>query len=126
MTAVNRRTIRIALLVLLLATGLYPAPAHAANVFTKLGRGVANTATGWVELPASIGEKKREGTAVLWLVTGTVEGLIKAVTRTFYGVWDIVSCPIPPYDGPLLDPPTLATMDAWPPTYVFRVRQRMV
>lgn len=98
-----------AVLASLLLASVNPAPAQAANLFHKFGRGVTNTATGWYELPASIGHAKREGTVVLWLVTGTVEGLVKGMTRTLVGIWDMVTFPIPPYDSALLDPPTLIT-----------------
>lgn len=103
------RTIAAALLTLLLLAGQNPPPADAAYLFTKLGRGAVNTTTGWLELPASIGREKREGTAVLWLVTGTAEGLIKGMTRTLVGIWDLLTFPIPPYDSALLDPETLIT-----------------
>lgn len=99
--------VAVALLTLSLGAGLLPAPAQAANPFTKLGRGVVNTCTGWFELPASIGREKREGTVILWLVTGTVEGLVQGMTRTLVGIWDMVTFPIPPYDSALMDPETL-------------------
>lgn len=86
-----------------------PVPAHAANAVTKLGRGIVNTGTGWLEVPVRIGDAKQDGTAVLWLVTGAFEGIAYGLTRTFYGIWDIVSFPIPPYDRPVLDPETLIT-----------------
>ena len=37
-----------------------PAPAQAATPFTKLGRGVVNTGSGWLELPTCIGRSARE------------------------------------------------------------------
>lgn len=105
----RQRKVAAAALASLLLASVNPAPAQAANLFHKLGRGVTNTATGWLELPASIGNAKREGTVALWLVTGAVEGLVKGMTRTLVGIWDMVTFPIPPYDSALLDPPTLIT-----------------
>ena len=91
----RRRTLCLALLTSILLAGLAPAPAHAADVFTKLSRGAVNTATGWLEIPTQMGRAKKD-TQVLWVVTGFGEGLIRGMTRTLVGVWDLITFPIPP------------------------------
>ncbi len=71
-------------------------PAHAKdNPATKLGRGLANFLTGWVEIPAEIGrqvEKKGEFAAIF---VGPVLGFCKAIGRTAVGVYDALTFPIP-------------------------------
>lgn len=104
----RRRTFCLALLASILLAGLNPAPAHAANFFTKLSRGAVNTATGWLEVPTQIGKAKKD-TQVLWLFTGFGEGLIYGMTRTLVGIWDVVTFAIPPYDSVLIEPETLIT-----------------
>lgn len=94
--------------ILLLLAGVGPAPADAADAFTKLSRGAVNTATGWLEVPTGIGEAKKDS-QVLWVVTGFSEGLIRGMTRTLTGIWDVVTFPLPPYDSVLMEPETLIT-----------------
>ncbi len=65
------------------------------KMFHKLGRGVVNIFTGWLEIPKQ--------TAIEWRrtdpFTGTVLGLVKGtwlgVARTFAGVYEVVSFPFP-------------------------------
>ena len=100
------RTVRLIALTALLFALQLPSPAHAAgpNALKKLGRGVINTATGWVELPVQIIQSKRDDSAALWVATGACKGVSLAVARTLYGVWDIATFPFSPYDRPLMDP----------------------
>ena len=103
----RHRVIPLPAAAILALTLFSPAPASAATIGTKLGRGLANTLTGWVEIPAHIGAAKRDDTAVLRFVTGTFEGIEKGLTRTLLGIWDLISFPVPPYDRPVLDPEIL-------------------
>lgn len=105
----RRRTLAPAVLAFALLTGLYPAPAHAANLFGKFGRGIVNTTTGWVEIPLEISaaKKRDDETAVLWFFAGMTEGIVQGGKRTLFGLWDLVTFPVPPYDRPVLEPETL-------------------
>lgn len=65
------------------------------NPATKLGRGVANLLTGWVEVPAEISrqlEKKGELAAIF---VGPILGLCKAFGRTAVGAYDAFTFPFP-------------------------------
>lgn len=102
-----RRSISVFLVLLFL--GLPASPALAGgNPGVKLTRGIVNLATGWLEIPAQAAEqKKRDDTAVWWLVHGLVRGVMIGTGRTLYGAYDIITFPIAPYDAPMMDPDTL-------------------
>ena len=87
--------------------GLMPAPALAVNPATKLVRGVVNTSTGWLEIPSQMAERQDDGTVMMWAVHGFVYGTIMGLTRTLYGLYDVITFPVGPYDAPLMDPDTL-------------------
>lgn len=73
-------------------------PAH------KFGRGLANAATGWVELPRQIYLVSSETDPLTGLIYGTIKGVSYSVLRTGSGAYDVASFVIPPYDRPLLNP----------------------
>jgi putative exosortase-associated protein (TIGR04073 family) len=71
-----------------------------ANTEKKLGRGMSNMAE-----PFRLGEMRRsiEQTALFeqpggHYATGFVRGLSKTLARTGVGVYEVVTCPFPPYD----------------------------
>ena len=115
----SRRVIGSTLAALLLSGLLLPAAAFASgeggNPGVKLARGITNLATGWMEIPVQMAEqKKTDTTAVLWAVHGFIRGLGIGGARTLYGVWDIVTFPLAPYDAPVMDPDTLIKPKAKP------------
>lgn len=83
------------------------APALAVNPAAKLTRGIVNASTGWLEVPNQMAQRKDDGTVVMWTVHGLVHGLAIGLARTCYGFYDIITCPIGPYDAPMTDPDTL-------------------
>ena len=72
----------------------------------KLGRGLANTATGVLELPIKMIHVGREDGPIAGATLGTLKGLKAAVIRTWAGVVDAVTFPIGwPNDGhPMVSP----------------------
>ena len=72
------------------------------NLEQKLGAGLLNTATGWVELAKTpIAISKKEG--IGWgLTLGPVMGVVNAVGRTSCGVFDVVTFILP--TKPLIEP----------------------
>lgn len=84
-------------------------PTYAANAGSKLRRGLANFATGWVEIPIAMDKAIKESNPVFGIVVGLVKGTAKAVGRTASGVFDTVTFPIPPYDKTWLDPEFIGT-----------------
>ncbi len=81
---------------------------YATGATTKLGRGVVNTATGWVEVPkqAAIGARQA---GLPGLIGGTVKGVGMGVARTVVGGFEIVTfwAPVPDRFAPVMNPPTV-------------------
>jgi putative exosortase-associated protein (TIGR04073 family) len=69
--------------------------AYAGGAFDKLGRGVSNTATGWIEAFNSVGEEWNENHNVADSLGKIPEGLLKAGLRTVAGIYEIVTFPLP-------------------------------
>lgn len=75
-------------------------------VVTKLFRGIANTATGWMEIPKQISQtwqKQGPGVGISW---GLVKGVGWAVARSVGGAYEIVTFafPIPEGYKPIMQP----------------------
>lgn len=84
------------------------------KIFHKLGRGIVNVLTGWVEIPKNIAHEWRETEPF----TGTIIGLIKGIgwtfARTFAGVYEIISFPFPvPRDYQPLMRPEFVLPSVW-------------
>jgi len=65
------------------------------KIFTKLGRGVVNVLTGWVEVPRNIAKEWRRTDPFTGTVIGLFRGFGWAVARTFAGFYEIISFPFP-------------------------------
>ncbi len=78
----------------------------AQDPFTKLGRGVANTLTGWVELPKNIYSASVSDNAFAGITLGLARGAGMTIVRTGAGLYEIVTFPFPlPQDyRPILEP----------------------
>lgn len=78
----------------------------AEDAFTKLGRGVANALTGWVELPKTIYSTSVEQNALTGMTLGLAKGAGMALVRTGSGIYEIATFPFPlPEDyRPILEP----------------------
>lgn len=79
-------------------------PSYAANAGEKLRRGLANFATGWVEIPTEMSKSIKESNPAFGIIVGTVKGTAKGLVRTAAGVYDTVTFPIPPYDKTWVNP----------------------
>ncbi len=80
---------------------------YANDAFTKLGRGVANTLTGWVELPKNIYDTSvQENNAFAGMTLGLAKGAGMTIVRTGAGIYEIATFPFPlPEDyKPILEP----------------------
>ena len=72
----------------------------------KLGRGAANTALGWLELPngiSDVGEQHGIGAAATW---GVIHGAGRAVQRTAVGIFEVLTFPfgVPQDFEPMIEP----------------------
>ncbi len=104
------RTIGMILVVGLLFLGAAQ-PAHAeqetgALVVTKLFRGIANAATGWMEIfkqTSLTWQQSGPGVGMTW---GFIKGIGYAVARSVAGAYEIVTFPVPIPEGykPLMRP----------------------
>ena len=91
------------ILVLLMATS---SACFAQDAFTKLGRGVANTLTGWVELPKNVYDTSVQDNAFSGMTLGLAKGAGMTLVRTASGIFELVTFPFPlPEDyEPILEP----------------------
>lgn len=79
---------------------------YAGDPIEKLGRGITNTATAWLEIPKEIGRKVEKSSTLAGLVVGPLKGLAKAIGRTAIGVYDVVTflIPLPRRYEPVIEP----------------------
>ncbi len=67
----------------------------AGRIGHKLIRGVANTVTGWVEMPKQMYLKTTQGPPVIGTLQGIVEGVGLGFARTTAGLYEIATFPVP-------------------------------
>ena len=70
-------------------------PAFAQDPFTKLGRGVANALTGWVEITKSVYQTSVEQNPFAGVTVGLVKGAGAALHRTGAGLYEVATFPVP-------------------------------
>ena len=71
----------------------------AQNAIRKLGRGLANFTTGFLELPINIVDAAEEDGYIAAVTYGIVKGLAMSVLRTGIGMYETVTFLIPlPFD----------------------------
>jgi putative exosortase-associated protein (TIGR04073 family) len=75
-------------------------------MFHKLGRGLVNVLTGWIEIPKNVAKQWRETDPFTGLILGTIRGIGWGFGRTVAGVYEVVTFPFPiPRDyRPLMQP----------------------
>lgn len=72
---------------------------QASGAVTKLGRGIINTFTGWVEIPKRIYETSQtQGTAAGW-TWGLLRGVGHGFVRTAAGLYEFFTFPFPAPPG---------------------------
>jgi putative exosortase-associated protein (TIGR04073 family) len=72
----------------------------------KLGRGISNILTGWMEIPKEIAEAWRETDPFTGVIVGSIKGVGYFVVRFCAGFYEILTFPMPfPEDyGPIIEP----------------------
>lgn len=97
------RSVTVQAVVLFLAAS---SACYAQDAFTKLGRGVANTLTGWVELPKNVYDTSVEDNALTGMTLGLAKGAGMMLVRTGAGIFEIATFPFPLPENyePLLEP----------------------
>ncbi len=77
-------------------TVFWVSPAHANGAFSKLGRGITNIFTGWIEIFTTTNKHFREhDNDVLQGIYAIPEGIVRSVIRTSVGVYETLTFPIP-------------------------------
>lgn len=66
-----------------------------AHITRKFLRGCGNVAFGWCEIPRNIHIAIEDLDPLTGTIVGTVKGMGHAVVRTSWGVWEVVTFPIP-------------------------------
>ena len=92
-------------------------PGLAAQIGTKLARGLTNFGFGWVEIPKQIYLVGRDRGWLAGTFRGPAEGLGMFGARTIAGMYEIFSFPVPlpPHYQPLMQPEFVWQPDpAWP------------
>jgi putative exosortase-associated protein (TIGR04073 family) len=79
---------------------------YAQDAAKKLGRGLANILTGWIELPKNIYDTSVEDNPLSGMTIGLAKGVGMTIVRTGAGVYETVTFPFPIPEGyaPVLEP----------------------
>jgi putative exosortase-associated protein (TIGR04073 family) len=109
-------------LIMILATGMahgaagevYRQQSDASKMMHKLGRGITNILTCWVELPRNVAIEWEKTDPVTGLILGSVKGVGWTFTRLVTGAYDTLTFPfpVPANYEPMLDPEFVVT-DVW-------------
>jgi putative exosortase-associated protein (TIGR04073 family) len=76
-----------------------------ANWGTKLGNGLTNVLTSWMEVPKQIKDVSQENDDPIAGITyGTAKGIGLTAARIIVGVFDVITCPLAPFDEPMMEP----------------------
>ena len=89
------RKFLVVLVAVILISNLIITPCFAQDVLRKLGRGLANTLTGFVEIPKKVILISKNDNPLLGLTWGWVKGTAVGLLRTAAGVYETVTFPIP-------------------------------
>lgn len=68
---------------------------YGTQVADKFTRGLANTVTGWVEIPKNMVNVSKEQNIAVGLTWGLIKGCLHTVGRTVVGAFDLVTFFIP-------------------------------
>ena len=96
-------TILVLVVVGLLAVS---APSYAQSALNKLGRGIVNTFTGWLEVPKGVVDESKANNVFTGLTVGTIKGLGLGLVRTGAGIYETLTFPFPIPEGyePIVKP----------------------
>lgn len=70
------------------------ATAWAQDPIHKMGRGVVNVLTGWIEIPSRVHSGMRQDNATVGVARGVVDGVGMALLRVGVGLFEAVTFPI--------------------------------
>ncbi len=70
----------------------------------KLGRGIINMATFWMEIPAEVAKVSYEQDPAAGATVGVVNGVIISAIRGVTAIYDTATFPVPSYTKPIMKP----------------------
>ncbi|CAH9019120.1 exosortase system-associated protein, TIGR04073 family [Candidatus Nitrosacidococcus sp. I8] len=73
-------------------------PTYGANAGRKLGSGIINITTGWLEIPKSIVSTSHNDNIIVGVIWGFIKGIGNAIGRTLVGVGELTTFFIPTPD----------------------------
>jgi len=78
----------------------------AGDPIRKLGRGIANVATGWGEFPKEILQETERSGDIGGLLVAPFKGIAKFIGRTVIGVYEVITflIPLPRNYEPVIEP----------------------
>ncbi len=83
-------------LAVVLSVGLLATPhAWAQDPIHKMGRGLVNVLTGWIELPKQIHLGSQEDNPLMGLGRGLLKGASLTVLRSGVGIYEVLTFPLP-------------------------------
>jgi len=68
---------------------------YGSQVASKFGRGLANAATGWIELPKNVVNTSNQSNVAVGITWGVVKGVLYTVGRTVIGAAELATFFIP-------------------------------
>jgi putative exosortase-associated protein (TIGR04073 family) len=112
---IMKRIASLLLVAVLITT--FTTAGYAQTPQAKLGRGLANTLTGLLEVPLQTIRTCEADGAPKGLTIGLARGVVLGIYRTLVGIYEVVTFPIPaPADyRPITEPPTLLTSETLVP-----------
>lgn len=79
----------------MVGVSLWCAPAWAQDPIHKMGRGVVNVLTGWIELPKQVHQGTQEHNPVLGVGSGLLNGIRLTIVRSSVGIYEALTFPLP-------------------------------
>lgn len=106
-----KRALSLILAIVFITT--FASVGYAQNAPVKLGRGIINTLTGFLEVPLKVIRVSKNEGMPMGLSVGVLKGIGWGLYRTVVGVYEVITFPIPAPAGyePIMDPPHLFTND---------------
>lgn len=96
------------------AGDIYRDKSDVGKMFHKLGRGIVNVVTSWVEIPRHVADEWEQTDPATGIVLGTVKGVGWTVARALTGVYETVTFPFPvPADYEPMMQPEFVVTDVW-------------
>lgn len=96
------------------AESLYRDSAEVNSMMHKLGRGLSNVLTGWLEIPKQIGKSSRETDPFTGVLVGSIKGIGWTFARTATGFFEVATFPFPvPEDYGVMIEPEFIVSDMW-------------